>query len=305
MHPVDLSVTINGIHFRSPLLTASGTAGYGDILFQSPSYPPSLGGFVTKGISLRPRKGNPPPRIFETPCGLLNAIGLENIGLTSFLRTVVPHLKKTKIPFIVNIFGEKIDELCEISETLSDVPEIAALELNVSCPNVKAGGISFGKDEKLLREVVESVKRSSAKPLWVKLTPNVTDIAALAQVADSAGADVLTIANSYPGLAVNCLNERFELGNITGGLTGPAVKPLTLFAVREVVRATRLPVIAAGGVWTAMDALEYLLIGAHAVQIGTAALVNPGIFDEIYEGMEGFLRDKGMHSLRQWIGRLS
>jgi len=302
MSPVEVTSEITGIRFSPPLLTASGTAGYGDQFLNPP--PPSLGGFVTKGISLNPIIGNPPPRIAETPCGLLNAIGLENIGLNRFIETIIPTLEGRNTPIIVNIFGKTVEDLCEISKRLNLITTVQVLELNVSCPNVKAGGIYFGKNEDLLFDIVREVKGKTVKPLWVKLTPNVTNIASLARAAEEAGADALTVANSYQGLSVDCENECFRLGNITGGLTGPAIKPLTLYAVREVVRATRLPVIASGGVFTAMDALEYFLVGAKAVQIGTAALVNPGIFREVHNGIEHFLERKGIGSLNQWIGRL-
>ena len=302
MTTVEMSSEISGVQFSPPLLTASGTAGYGD-QFLTP-LPPSVGGFITKGISLEPIMGNPPPRIAETPCGLLNAIGLENIGLDRFIETIIPTFKGKNIPIIVNIFGKTVEELCEISKRLDLIPTVKGLELNVSCPNVKAGGIYFGKNEKLLSNIVKQIKQKTIKPLWVKLTPNVTNIASMARAAEKAGADALTVANSYQGLSVDCENECFSLGNITGGLTGPAIKPLTLYAVREVARAVRLPVIASGGIFTAMDALEYFLIGAKAVQIGTAALVNPGVFREIHSGIEDFLMRKGISTLKQWIGKL-
>lgn len=302
MTTVEMSSEISGVQFSPPLLTASGTAGYGD-QFLTP-LPPSVGGFITKGISLEPIMGNPPPRIAETPCGLLNAIGLENIGLDRFIETIIPTFEGKNIPIIVNIFGKTVEELCEISKRLDLIPTVKGLELNVSCPNVKAGGIYFGKNEKLLSNIVKQIKQKTIKPLWVKLTPNVTNIASMARAAEKAGADALTVANSYQGLSVDCENECFSLGNITGGLTGPAIKPLTLYAVREVARAVRLPVIASGGIFTAMDALEYFLIGAKAVQIGTAALVNPGAFREIHSGIEDFLMRKGISTLKQWIGKL-
>lgn len=300
---IDLSTEISGIRFSIPTLTSSGTAGYGDDYLNTPR--PYLGGFVTKGISLNPREGNPPPRIYETPCGLLNSIGLENIGLDAFIKQIIPSIKDNNIPLIVNIFGENIEELCEISSRLSFISNVRALELNVSCPNVKAGGIMFGKDKKLLYSVVKQVRLHSTKPIWVKLTPNVTDIVDLAKVVERAGGDAITLANSYEGIAVDCEREVFRLGNITGGLTGPAIKPLTQYAVWKVARYTNLPVIASGGCVNATDVLEYLLLGAKAVQIGTMALVNPGIFLEIYNGIHQFFERKGISTVDQWIGRIN
>lgn len=300
---IDLSVDISGIRLLTPFLTASGTAGYGEDFLRPP--PSSLGGFITKGISLQPRKGNPPPRIVETPCGFLNAIGLENIGLNAFIEKILPVIEEVKLPFIVNIFGESEEEICAVAKRLGDIQRVNALELNVSCPNVKMGGISFGKNKDLLSSLVERIKQVIGdKPLWVKLTPNVTDIGEYAKAVENAGADALTVANSYPALSVNCEKECFELGNVTGGLTGPAIKPLTLNAVWKVVQATSLPVIASGGIFNGNDALEYFLIGAKAVQIGTAALVDPDIFNEIFLYVTNFLAGKGITSLNNWIGRL-
>lgn len=303
MTSLDTSTEISGIRFPTPLFTASGTAGYGNEFLRTPR--PYLGAFVTKGISLRPREGNPPPRIYETPCGLLNAIGLENIGLDAFIERVIPFFKSVSIPLIVNIFGETVQDLIEISSRLSTFSEVKALELNVSCPNVNAGGMAFGKDKNFLFSLVKQIKNHClSKPLWVKLTPNVTDILDFAKVVEDAGGNALTIANSYTGIAVDCEGEKFRLGNITGGLTGPAIKPLSQYAVWKVSSHVKLPVIASGGCSKATDALEYLLIGAKAVQIGTMALVNPEIFSDIFNGIRTFFERKGIRSLEQWIGRL-
>lgn len=299
---VDLSTTVSGIFFPSPLLTASGTCGYGET-FSRHDFP-YLGGIVTKGISLLSRAGNPPPRIQETSCGLLNAIGLENIGVNAFIEQIIPELSNREIPVIVNIFGETVKDICEVALRLSSYHCIRAFELNVSCPNVASGGIAFGKDRHLLKEIIQSIKKALEKPLWVKLTPNVTDIADFARTAEDAGSDVLTIANSYVGLAVDVEKEDFLLGNITGGLTGPAIKPLTQYAVWKVVNAVDIPVIASGGVSSAHDALEYLLLGAKAVQIGSSAMVSPSIFTTVGEAMVRFLDRKNIHSMRHWIGRL-
>jgi dihydroorotate dehydrogenase (NAD+) catalytic subunit len=304
MRSFDLSTEINGIRFPTPLLTASGTSGYGNTFFDTPRL--GLGGFITKGISLKPKQGNPPPRIHETPCGLLNSIGLENIGLETFIDEILPRLQGIPVPLIVNVFGESIEEFLELSLRLSQQTAIAALELNVSCPNVHAGGIVFGKDPKILYSLVSQLKRKvSSLPIWVKLTPNVTNIAEFAQVVKEAGGDALTIANSYTGIAVDAEKERFCLGHITGGLTGPAIKPLTQYAVWQVVSQVDLPVIASGGCSNALDAMEYLLMGARAIQIGTMALIQPDIFSTMIREMESFMERKKLSSLKEWIGRLN
>ena len=301
---IDLSTEISGIRFPTPLFTASGTAGYGnEFMGTSHSF---LGAFVTKGISLKPRKGNPPPRIYETPCGLLNAIGLENIGLEAFIKEIIPQFKHEEIPLVVNVFGETEKEFVEISSRLSVYREVKALELNVSCPNVHTGGVAFGQDPKFLFSLVKRTKAACPSlPLWVKLTPNVTDIVRMAQVVEDAGGDAITVVNSYPGIAVDCEREGFCLGNITGGLTGPAIKPLSQYAVWKVASKVALPVIASGGCSNATDALEYLLLGAKAVEIGTMALVDPNIFSEILNGIRDFLRSKNIYMLSQWIGRIN
>ncbi len=302
MNVIDLSTEISGLQFSSPLMTASGTAGYGKEFLQAPC--PSLGAFVTKGISLKPRKGNPPPRVCETSCGLLNAIGLENIGLEAFLNEILPFFSGENPPLIVNIFGESTQEIVEIASRLSKHQAVKALELNVSCPNVRAGGIAFGKDARILSALIRDVKSKASQPVWVKLTPSVNDIAVIAKAAEEAGADAITVANSYTGIAVDIEREEYCLGNITGGLTGPAIKPLSQYAVWQVVKEVRVPVIASGGCASARDALEYFLLGARAVQIGTMALVNPSIFDEILDGLEEFFKRRGIPSLNNWIGRL-
>jgi len=303
MLSVDLSTKITGISFPTPLLTASGTCGYGEVFTHKNS--PYLGGIVTKGISLVPRVGNSPPRIQESPCGLLNAIGLENIGVDAFVRDLIPILSDNNISLIVNIFGETVKDICKVSSKLSGHDCICALELNVSCPNVASGGIAFGKDRQLLFEIIHSLKKTLEIPLWVKLTPNVTDISVFAKVAEEAGGDALTIANSYVGLALDIEKEIFALGNITGGLTGHAITPLTQYAVWKVVNAVNIPVIASGGVTSARDALEYLLLGASAVEVGSAAMVNPGLFSVIGQEMTQFLDNKNIDSLSDWIGRLN
>ncbi len=300
---VDLTTEISGLRFKSPLFTASGTAGYGSG-FLSPSPSPALGAFITKGISLHPRKGNPPPRIHETPCGLLNAIGLENIGLKAFIDKELSFFKDTDIPLIVNIFGKTIKEMVELSVQLTPHREIRALELNVSCPNVQAGGIAFGQDPQTLFTLVQEVTTHCSLPLWVKLPPHVTAIETLAKAAEDGGASALTIANTYPGIAIDHENEAFCLGNITGGLSGPAIKPLSQYAVWKVARQVHLPIIASGGCSSAKDALEYFLIGARAIEIGTFSMINPGIFAEIFEDLQAFFERKGISSLSEWIGRL-
>ncbi len=304
MKSFELTTVITGIRFPTPLFTASGTSGYGDTFFDIPR--PGLGGFITKGISQKPRRGNPPPRIHETPCGLLNSIGLENIGLEMFIRETLPRLRHLPVPLIVNVFGESIEEFLTLSTCLSQQAEVAALELNVSCPNVHAGGIVFGKDPEILFSLVSQIKKEvPSLPIWVKLTPNVTNIVELAGVVKEAGGDALTIANSYTGIAIDAEHERFRLGNVTGGLTGPAIKPLTQYAVWQVASRVDLPVIASGGCATAVDVMEYLLIGARAVQVGTMALIQPDIFSKMIHDMKSFMERKKLSSLKEWIGRLN
>ncbi len=293
-----------GLALKNPVMTASGTFGYGS------EYSPyldiaGLGAIVTKGLSLRPKTGNPGVRICETACGMLNAIGLENIGLEEFLNRELPLLHQAGATVIVNFFGNSREEYAELAARLDGVEGIAALEINISCPNVKAGGIQFGTDPGAAAELVSAVRATTSLPLIAKLSPNVTDIVAMARAVIGAGANALSLINTLLGMAVDIKRRRPVLGNLTGGLSGPAVKPVALRMVHQVVTALPgVPVIGIGGIASAEDALEFLLVGARAVQVGTANFINPRIAAEIVEGIDGYLGGLGCERVTDYIGTL-
>ncbi len=284
-------------------MVASGTFGYGqeyeDFLDLG-----KLGAIVVKGISLAPRPGNPPPRIVETPAGMINAIGLENVGLETFLEAKLPYLRDREVPVIVNIFGNTVDEYGELARRLDGQPGVAALEINISCPNVKQGGMVFGTDPTLAAEVVSRVREGTSLPLITKLTPNVTRIAEIARAAVDAGSDMLSCINTVAAMAVDILSRRPRLANLIGGLSGPAIKPIALRCTYEVLQAVDCPVIGIGGIASSSDALEFLLLGARAVQIGTANFVDPAVAARVVEGMERFLQVEGIPSIGDFIGSL-
>ncbi len=299
----DLSVEIAGIHLKNPVMPASGTFGYGE------EYAPYLdieriGAIVTKGLSLRPKAGNPTPRIAETISGMLNAIGLQNVGVDDFIKYKLPFLREVNTPAIVNFFGNTLDEYGEVASRLSDIPEIAGVELNISCPNVKKGGIVFGTDPKAASEVVTLVRKNLKKPLIVKLTPNVTDITIIARAVEEAGADAISCINTLTGMAVDIKSRRPRLANRTGGLSGPAIRPVALRMVHQVVQAVKIPVIGVGGIVRPMDAIEFLIVGARAVQVGTANFVDPQAMITIIDGIEQFLVEEGLSDIGQLIGSL-
>ncbi len=301
----DLKVELlPGLELKNPVLTASGTFGYGR------EYAPylelgKLGAVVTKGLSLKPKKGNPGPRICETACGMLNAIGLENIGIERFLAEELPYLCRSGATVIVNFFGNSIDEYAEVAARLDEAEGIAALEINISCPNVKAGGIQFGTDPHSAARLVTAVRRATTLPLITKLSPNVTDIVALARAVVEAGSDALSLINTLFGMAVDLEQRRPRLGNVTGGLSGPAIKPVALRMVHQVVTALpEIPVIGIGGIVSFEDALEFLLVGARAVQVGTANFVNPRIAAEIVINIDKFLSDRQISGINDFIGSL-
>lgn len=285
------------------MLTASGTFGYGlefgDFVDLS-----RLGGVIVKGISLRPRPGNPPPRLAETPSGLLNAIGLENVGVEKFLTDKLPPLLKRGAVVLVNILGDTIEEYGELARILSVEPGIAALEINISCPNVKEGGMAFGTDAAAAARVVAEVRNNTSLPLITKLSPNVTSIAHIARAVVEAGTDIVSCINTVSAMAVDPFSRRPKLANVIGGLSGPAVKPIALRCVYEVVQAVSCPVIGIGGIRTALDALEFLVVGAQAVQVGTANFVRPTAAIEILDGIERFLRSQGLGAVTEYIGTL-
>jgi len=299
----DMSVKIAGLNLRNPVMTASGTFGYGEEFSQYVDLE-KIGAFVTKGLSLKPRAGNPTPRIVETPGGMLNAIGLQNVGIDAFIQKKVPFLRSVNTPAIANFFGYTPDEYAELAARLDQIPEVAALEVNISCPNVKQGGIVFGTDPGCAASVVSACRAATRKPLIVKLSPNVTDIVEMALACEGAGADALSVINTLTGMAIDLERRRPVLANITGGLSGPAIKPIALRMVWQVARAVKLPVIGIGGIMSATDALEFMLAGATAVQVGTASFVNPGAAQEIAEGMEQWLAERGIADVRSVIGAL-
>ncbi len=299
----DLSVQLGPLHLKNPVMTASGTFGYGEEYADFIDLN-RLGAIVVKGISLQPRAGNPPPRLVETSSGMINAIGLENVGADKFISVKLPYLRRFDVPIIVNIFGNTIEEYAELAARLDAAPGIAAIEINVSCPNVKRGGMVFGTDPKMTAKVVAAVRRATSLPIITKLTPNVTGIGEIARAAEGAGSDILSCINTVAAMAVDVFSRRPRLANIFGGLSGPAVKPIALRCVYEVTRAVKCPVIGIGGIGGATDALEFLLIGARAVQVGTANFVNPAVCAEIIEGMERFLKVEGLPAISDYIGTL-
>jgi dihydroorotate dehydrogenase (NAD+) catalytic subunit len=301
--PPDLAVHVGGLKLKNPVMTASGTFGYGE------EYAPyldlnQLGAIVVKGLSLEPRMGNPPPRIMETPCGMLNAVGLQNIGVQAFIRDKLPFLRQFDTPVIANIYAESVDEFPRLAGILSEAPGVHALEINISCPNVKKGGIAFGTDPEMAADVTRRVKTETNLPVIVKLTPNVTDIALIAQSVEAAGADAVSLINTITGMSVNVETRTPHLKNITGGLSGPAIKPVALRMVWQVVNRVSIPVIGLGGIMTADDALEYLIVGARAVQVGTANFINPRTIPEIVEGIGIYLQNNKMTHIRELIGSL-
>jgi dihydroorotate dehydrogenase (NAD+) catalytic subunit len=272
---VDLSVQIGALRLRNPILAASGTFGYG-IEFAHLVNLSRLGGLVTKGLSREPIEGAPPPRLCETPSGMLNAVGLQNIGVRAFVTEKLPVLRKYDTAVLVNVFGYCLEDYVEVIRTLEDAEGLAGYELNISCPNVKKGGMQFGGDPTQVAEVVGAARTAAARrPLWVKLSPLVADIGLIARVAQDSGADALTIANTYPAMAIDLRSLKSRLGNLTGGLSGPAIKPITLRLVWEAKKAVSIPIVGLGGIETVEDVLEYLSVGASAVQIGTASFADP------------------------------
>jgi dihydroorotate dehydrogenase (NAD+) catalytic subunit len=282
---VDLTVQIGALRLRNPILAASGTFGYG-LEFAHLVDLNRLGGFVTKGLSREPMEGAPAPRLCETPSGMLNAVGLQNVGVRAFVAEKLPVLRSFDTAVIANVFGYAQEDYVEVIRVLEDAEGLAAYELNISCPNVKKGGMQFGADPGMVAEVVGSARKAAARrPLWVKLSPLVTDIGLIARAAEGAGADALTVANTYPAMAVDVRTRKSRLGSLTGGLSGPAIKPITLRLVWEARKAVKIPIIGLGGVETVEDVLEYLIVGASAVQVGTASFADPKVSEGLVEGL--------------------
>jgi dihydroorotate dehydrogenase (NAD+) catalytic subunit len=282
---VDLSVQIGALRLRNPVLAASGTFGYG-LEFSHLVNLNRLGGFVTKGLSREPMEGAPGPRLLVTPSGLLNAVGLQNVGVRAFASTKLPLLRKYDTAVIANVFGYTIDDYVEVLRVLEDAEGLAGYELNISCPNVKCGGMQFASDAALVSEVVGAARKAAKRPLWVKLSPLVTDITTIARAASEAGADALTIANTYPAMAVDARTGKSRLGNPTGGLSGPAIKPITLRLVWEAAKTVNTPIIGLGGIESVDDLLEYVAVGASAVQVGTASFADPRASEVLLAALE-------------------
>ncbi len=298
-----LGVDIGGVRLKNPVMTASGTFGYG-IEFAELVDLRRLGGLIVKGLSLQPCPGNPPPRIIETPCGMLNAIGLENIGIEAFIDEKLPLLKPFSIPVFVNIYGTTLSEYAQMAERINAVEGISGLEVNISCPNVAAGGIAFGVDPDAAGRVVEAVRNKTDKFLMVKLTPNVTDIVAIAKSVEKAGANAISLINPLTGMAIDIETRRPRLANLTGGLSGPAIKPVALRMVWQVARTVGIPVVGIGGILSAEDALEFLIAGATAVQVGTANFVDPKATMDILDGIASFLSRNHLSHISELIGSL-
>lgn len=299
----DLRVTIGGLELANPVMTASGTFGYG-AEFANLTDLDQLGAMVVKGISLAPRPGNPPPRIAETACGMLNAIGLENVGLEQFIRGKMPFLRTCASKLIVNILGDSIEEYAVLARELSAVEGVHGLEINISCPNVKKGGVAFGTVPDMAAAVTRAVKEAATLPVIVKLSPNVTDIVAMARAVEAGGADAISLINTLIGMAIDAHSRRPKLANIIGGLSGPAIKPIALRMVWQVAAAVTIPVIGIGGISTAEDAIEFLLAGATAIQIGTANFYRPNATGDILSGIEAYLNRYNEPSVRALIGGL-
>ena len=296
-----LEVQLGPLRLQNPVLAASGTFGYGteyaDLVDLN-----RLGGIMVKGTTLRPRAGNPMPRMVETPAGCLNAIGLQNVGVEAFIREKLPFLRQYRCAVIVNIAADVREEFEELAERLDGVEGVHALELNISCPNQQRGGIEFGVDPEATHDVVSRVRQRTRLPLIVKLSPNVTDIRDTARAAVDGGADILSLVNTFVGTAIDAKTRRFKLANVTGGLSGPAIKPLALYMVWKVAQAVSVPIIGMGGIMNATDAVEFLLAGASAVAVGTANYVNPRISIEVLEGIEQYLVDQGDKSVKDIVG---
>ncbi|HNQ19109.1 MAG TPA: dihydroorotate dehydrogenase [Smithellaceae bacterium] len=298
---INMSVKIGTLKLKNPVMTASGTFGYGGEYADYVDLN-KLGAIVVKGLSLKPRAGNPPPRIMETPSGMLNAVGLQNIGVDTFIEEKLPILRKYDTNVIANIYGETYDEYKKVAQKLTSAKGVHALEVNISCPNVRKGGLSFGADLKSAAAVTRKVKEVTDLPVIVKLTPNVTDITAIAAAVEKAGADAISLINTLTGMSVDIFTRRPHLKNVTGGLSGPAIKPVALRMVWQVLQKISIPVIGIGGIMNAEDALEFLILGTKAVQIGTANFINPQATIEIIGGIERYMELNGIKNISKLIG---
>jgi dihydroorotate dehydrogenase (NAD+) catalytic subunit len=299
----DLSVTIGDLALKNPVLTASGTFGYG--LEFLPYFDLSeLGGLVSKGLSPRPRKGNPPARICETPSGMLNTIGLQNVGVDAFIHEKLPELRKYDTVVVANVFGETEAEYVEVCRKLDETEGVHAIELNVSCPNVECGGMIFGNDPEALARVTRVCRKATKLPLWVKLSPNVTDIRDTARAAEGEGADALSLVNTFVGMAIDVEKRQPVLTRLSGGLSGPSIRPLAVWMTWQCHQTVKIPLIGMGGIMTAEDALQFILAGATAVQIGTANFVRPRAAVDVIEGLSSYLERHEIATVRELVGAL-
>lgn len=301
MAQVDLITKIGGITLKNPVTTASGTFGYG-LEFQQFYDIQTLGGIMVKGTTLLPRAGNPPPRVIETPAGMLNSVGLENPGVDYLIEKIMPQLRELDLAVIINISGNTVEEYGQMAEKIDGVPGVAGLEINVSCPNVQAGGMAFGTCPIEASKVVKIVREKTKLPLIAKLSPNVTDIAEIAKSVEAAGADAISLINTLLGMAIDVKTQKPVLANVFGGLSGPAVKPVALRMVWQVSQAVAVPVIGMGGITSATDAIEFLLAGATAVSIGCGNFVNPYLALEVIEGIENYCLERGINRVEELIG---
>lgn len=300
MNEINLETQIGDLTLRNPVLTASGTFGYGEEIADLIDLK-QLGGIICKTVTRQPREGNAPPRTCETTAGMLNAIGLQNVGIDAFIREKMPYLRDCGAPVIVNVAGESVEEFAFLCQTLSEVEGIAAIELNISCPNV-AHGLDFATDPQIAENVVAQCRKATSLPIWVKLSPNVTNIAHIARAAEQGGADALCVCNTFVGMAIDIKAHRPRLSNGTGGLSGPAIKPLALRAVWQCAGAVKVPIIGIGGIATASDAIEFLLAGASAIQVGTATFVQPDAATRVVEGIKRYLGEHKTSSPSQVVG---
>ena len=290
-----------GLLLSNPVMTASGTFGYGTEYAEVIDIQ-RLGAIICKGTTLKPRPGNPQPRLWETASGVLNSIGLENIGVDALIKEKAPLWAKWEVPVIVNILGQSIEDYAKLAKHLDKVAGVSGIEVNISCPNVSAGGIAFGEDAEAAAEATRAVKSNTTLPVIVKLSPNVTDITEIACAVAEAGADAISLINTLKGMAIDTQSRKPVLGNVCGGLSGPAIKPVALYMVYQVARAVKVPVIGCGGIATANDALEFIMAGASAVQVGTASFTNPCTPLDILEGLERFMKKEGIRNLSELIG---
>lgn len=300
---MDLSVNIGELRLKNPVLTASGTFGYGEEFADFVDLE-RLGGFIVKGTTLNPRDGNPYPRMAETPAGMLNAVGLQNKGVDYFIGHIYPRIKDLDTNVLVNLSGSSIEDYVAAAEKLAGLERVPAIELNISCPNVKAGGMAFGTSCEAAGRVVAAVRRAYPKTLVVKLSPNVTDIASIAKAVEAEGADAVSLINTLLGMAVNAETQRPVLSTVTGGLSGACVKPIALRMVWQVYHAVKVPIIGLGGIMNTTDAIEFFLAGATAIQVGTANFINPRVTMEIVDGIAAYLERKNIGSVRELVGQL-